>query len=129
MSAADRVTPGSTANRQEALDSLYRMGATCCAYSSGGEWADRCDCKYGLGDKWPTVGEKGNGCPELRSLYVVVEALTDEEWALLVHRAGGTPRGFVFEDDLGSRLHRAEAAAAMAADNIAMVRSALQGER
>lgn len=37
--------------------------------------ATRCDCKYG----GPGAGEK-TGCPEMRSLYAMLERLDDERW-------------------------------------------------
>lgn len=117
---------GFTSSRDDTLAAIYRMGTACCSYSGTDEWAERCDCKYGIGEHWPTMHEKGNGCPELRSLHAIVAALTDEEWSRLMRRSGGIPSGFVLDGEaLGSRLHAAEAAAAMAADNIARVRSAL----
>jgi hypothetical protein len=88
-----KVAMGFTDSRQGVLDALYRMGAACCAYSNGLVWADRCDCKYGVVRSWPAAGEKGNGCPELRSLYGVVDAMPDEEWGRLVQLAGGVLRG------------------------------------
>lgn len=119
-----------TESREGALAAITRMGSVCCSYSWGGVWAERCDCKYGvvIVQKWPTPTEKGNGCPELRSLHTVISEMTDDEWALLVQRAGGVPRGHLFDDDVGSRLHRAEAAARMAAANIENVRAELGGE-
>lgn len=122
---------GFTDSRQNVLDAIYLMGATCCAYSMSDKWSEHCDCKYGVETgKWPTVHEGGNGCPELRSLYVVIEALSDEEWALLVHRANGTPRGFVFDDrdDIGLRLHRAHAAAGLVDHHLGELRRALAGK-
>jgi hypothetical protein len=116
---------GFTDSRQGVLDAIYVMGVACCAYSHD-IWVDRCDCKYGLTEgRWPTAHEKGNGCPELRSLYGVIESMTDEEWWRLVQRAGGTPRGSLFADDPGARVHRAAAAAAQAEQAIAQVRAAL----
>lgn len=124
-----RVAAGFTDSRLNVLSAIRRMGIACCSYSHGGIWADRCDCKYGVAEvkSWPTVNERGNGCPELRSLYVVIEAMDDDEWYRLVRRAGGSPRGAVLEgDDIGQKLHQAEAAAAMAAANIEAVRKALR---
>jgi hypothetical protein len=123
------VRVGFTDSRTGVLEALYRMGATLCAYSSGDKWADRCDCKYGIGDRWPTVGEKGNGCPELRTLYGLIAAMTDGEWALLVKRAGGTLIAAILDGpDVGSRLIRAETATDQAAAWLERAREALAGK-
>lgn len=45
-----RVRVGFTASRQTVLDTIYKMGVRCCAYSGGDTWADRCDCKYGVAE-------------------------------------------------------------------------------
>lgn len=104
---------GFTESRVGVLAAIERMGIASCAYSSGDIWAERCDCKYGVADalRWPTVSERGNGCPELRSLHGVIEAMTDEEWAIVVLRAGGVPSGVLAgADDIGARLHGAKSA-------------------
>lgn len=108
--SARAVNAGFTASRTSVLGFIYKLGVACCAYSGGEVWADRCDCKYVRGDEpWrPGIYERGNDCPELRSLYVVIDALDDDEWYRLVMRAGGTPRGAVLEDgDVGQRLFKA----------------------
>lgn len=122
-----RVSVGFTDSRENVLSALYRMGASVCAYSLN-DWADRCDCKYGVAEaaQWPSLRET-TGCPELRSLYAVISAMDDDEWYRLVMRANGTPRGAVLDgDDIGQRLHQAQAAAAMAEANIGEVRKALK---
>lgn len=115
-------------SREDALKAIERMGAAVCAYSHL-EWADRCDCKYGVaeGDRpWPTMGERGNGCPELRIVREVIGEMTDDEWSLLVLRFGGVPYGAIAgADSVAARLHRADAAASMAQENIAAIRKAL----
>lgn len=114
-----------TCSRDEALAALDVMIPACCCCYGGG---DRCDCKYGVkAGKWPTVHEDGNGCPELRSIRNLLATLTDHEWSVLMLRAGGRPSGMALFDEknLASRLHSADAAAAMAQDNIARVREAI----
>jgi hypothetical protein len=131
MSAGDKrkVALGFTGSRENVLAALYGLGVLACGYSWGDTWVDRCDCKYGRFDaEKQRPGSEQTGCPELRSLYGVIEAMDDDEWYRLVMRAGGTPRGAVLDgDDIGQRLHRAEAAAAMAEANIAAVRAVLGG--
>lgn len=39
----------------------------------------RCDCKYGMGELGDHGGEE-TGCPELRSAYLVLSAMSDAEW-------------------------------------------------
>ena len=124
--SAPTVRAGFTASREDVLATLYLMGSTCCSYSLGGEWADRCDCKYGVkAGRWPTAGEGGNGCPELRSLYVIVAALSDEEWGRLMLRAGGVPSGLFGGVDLTSRIARARAEVEQAVASIERVREEL----
>ena len=89
---------GFTSSREDTLAAVYRMGTACCSYSTD-KWADRCDCKYGIADRWPTLHEKGNGCPELRSLHAIIAALTDEEWSRLMRRSGGVPHRIVARFD------------------------------
>jgi hypothetical protein len=128
---SQRERVGFTDSRANVLSALRRMGIACCSYSHGGIWADRCDCKYGVTEvkAWPAVSERGNGCPELRSLHGVIQAMDDDEWARLVARAGGSPRGAVLEgDDICQKLHRAQAAAAMADHHIGEVRKALNAD-
>lgn len=76
-------------DRQQALDALKIIGRLRCAYA--GDWPDNiCDCKYGgpvlmphpvYGANLPheVLGEQ-TGCPELRTLYRVIEKLTDGQW-------------------------------------------------
>jgi hypothetical protein len=52
--------------------------------------------------------------------------MSDDEWGLLVLRAGGVPKGTIAgAGDVAARLHRADAAASMAQAQIAAVRAAL----
>jgi hypothetical protein len=121
-----------TANRQTALGVLYLMGASCCAYSDGEAWSPRCDCKYGIGERdgWPTMHESGNGCPELRSLHSLIEAMTDDEWAMLTTRAGGVPSGYfaASPDDVSARLQRANVAAERIDEQLTALRRLLSLE-
>lgn len=78
-------------SRAEVLAAIETMGIACCSYSHD-TWSPRCDCKFGVTPgKWPTVHERGNGCPELRSLHAMLSALTDVEWGLLAERDGSVP--------------------------------------
>lgn len=75
--------------RQDMLEVIQRIGQkTCGYYDPTKSWpANTCDCKYGA-NGGPT-GEK-TGCPELRIIYAILKALSDEEWVELVHKAGGS---------------------------------------
>lgn len=78
--------------RLPTLEAIGQLGAASCSYCLGTDtdaWlATRCDCKYGFRVR-QTPGGEATGCPELRSIYGVVNALTDREWIELVQRAGG----------------------------------------
>ncbi len=78
--------------RDELLATLERMGERCCLYTwGGGKWLEvRCDCKYGaakFGDH-KMLGEE-TGCPELRMLHAIIEAMSDEQYMEWVDKAGG----------------------------------------
>jgi hypothetical protein len=115
-------------SRSLVLSAIYQMGATCCAYSRGNVWAARCDCKYGLARAWPTAHEKGNGCPELRSIYGLVSEISDEEWGQLLVRTGGVPVGAFLEGaSLDARLANARGAARQARVAVDRIEEALDG--
>src|SRR4051812_7541376 len=62
-----------TCGRIEALAVVRALGAKQCVYTAPGRsWSRFCDCKYG-GDKLDFGGERGNGCPELRTLTLALE--------------------------------------------------------
>ena len=116
-----------TASRQTALDGLDAIGSRLCVY---GTWPDgRCDCKYGY-DGSQSPSSEQTGCPELRTLRLLVRAMSDNEWALLERRAGGIPSGSfaASAEDMRLRLLRADAAARMASENISIVRDLLSFE-
>lgn len=86
--------------RDETLTTLAKLGGSVCCYA--GQWPlNTCDCKYGgpetrtvkgIGGKvFPMMSEQ-TGCPELRTLYTIVAAMTDAEWDDLSHRAGNIGR-------------------------------------
>lgn len=110
-------------DRQQVLGFIDVLGSQRCGY---GTWPDGpCDCKYGY--HGAGSGSEQTGCPELRSLRLLIAAMTDEEWALLTQRANGIPAGlFVASpDDIRARLHRAHAAVRMAESNLGQVRGLL----
>jgi hypothetical protein len=73
-----------TCGRIEALAVVRALGAKQCVYTSPGRsWPRFCDCKYG-GDKLDFGGERGNGCPELRTLTLALERMTDAEFEALL---------------------------------------------
>lgn len=49
-----------------------------------------CDCKFGMTKNSHSHGEK-NGCPELRCVVELLEAMTDEEFTKILKRGGHTP--------------------------------------
>ena len=64
-------------SRQEAIESILKLGDRICCYM-GGPWRKRrCDCKYG-----GPVGRGGEqtGCPELRTILYVIENMEDRDW-------------------------------------------------
>lgn len=76
--------------REDCLRVLRMVGRESCQYS--GNWPENfCDCKYGVKGK-PMFPKYSNdlqvrdisgeqcGCPELRSIYRVIENMSDEEW-------------------------------------------------
>jgi hypothetical protein len=120
-----QASAGFVGSREAVLDALKVLGSQRCCYAVA-EWPGRCDCKYGVGEG----GSEQTGCPELASTYHLVNAMTDAEWNMLTRRAGGIPSGFFVADQttIDARLHRAEAAARMAAANIDQVRQLLTTE-
>lgn len=50
-----------------------------------------CDCKYGL-TAVGGMGEQGNGCPELREVEALFQAMTPREFERLCARAVKSPR-------------------------------------
>ena len=90
-------------DQEECLRVLKLVGRESCQY--GGPWPDNiCDCKYGVKGKpmfeIPGVPERPEeqvrdlnhvtseqtGCPELRTIYRLIEKLTPEEYRELVQR-------------------------------------------
>lgn len=92
-----------TVDRQRMLDAVGSMGAMACAYfyrpfdkvenaaMIAGWLETRCDCKYGYSVEREKsrggVGEQ-TGCPELRSIYAVLEKMSEAEWNALTNEAG-----------------------------------------
>jgi hypothetical protein len=112
-------------SRDTVLEGLRQTGGRLCSYNFADTWVDgRCDCKYGASGK----GEQ-SGCPELRSVYAIVEALTDAEWQILTSRSGHHPGGMELFDpaNLASALHRASVALGAAETHIRNGREALEG--
>lgn len=73
------VNYGFTGTRQQALKTIYELGARQCLYSREDKWANFCDCKYGSAHIGGGMGEQ-TGCPELRTLHLVVSYMSDDEW-------------------------------------------------
>ena len=80
-------------SRERTMAAIANLGSLKCAYLPGhGDpvaWpTSRCDCKYGFTVASKPYSEQ-TGCPEMRSVYKVLEAMTDEEWSDFVTRARG----------------------------------------
>jgi hypothetical protein len=73
------------------MRAVEMLGVRACSYSSGSEWAITCDCKYGAeSDRYesePIYAGEQTGCPEMRSLYVLLRDMTDDELALISGRS------------------------------------------
>jgi hypothetical protein len=77
--------------REQAIEAVKRIGVKFCVYSSGPEWAATCDCKYGVESDRSAresyyCGEQ-TGCPEMRSLQILLMDMTDEEYAAIKARS------------------------------------------
>ena len=62
----------------------------CCCYSGTPDipgYGSTCDCKYGVDINAPQCMTEHNGCPELRLARILLEAMTEEEYADLTKRA------------------------------------------
>jgi len=70
--------------RKSVLEVLRAIGERLCVYA-GGKWPRYCDCKYG-GPNSKYSGGEDSGCPELASIYVVVDLMTDLEWKNIAKR-------------------------------------------
>lgn len=76
--------------RETMLESLRRMGSACCGYDIDGSWPkNRCDCKFGAGAFKKNGGGEQTGCPELRSVYEVIEAMGEADWDRAILAGGG----------------------------------------
>ena len=84
--------------RTEVLRVLRIMGERVCVYGDR-DWPRYCDCKYG-GPNIERPGGEDSGCPELASIYVVINSMTDFEWADTAKRGG---HGFA-DDVIGTVL-------------------------
>ena len=83
------------------LSGIRAVGASRCGYAYKAEdWDDRpCDCKYGVGAAGRGMMSEATGCPELRSAYKLIAALSPEEYDALVRRVGGAQTDKLFNAD------------------------------
>jgi hypothetical protein len=74
--------------REHKLEEIARVGSSLCGYTlPGGDWTKvRCDCKFGGPRPDVAVGGEQTGCPEIRSVYRLISAMTDQEFDQLVIR-------------------------------------------
>jgi hypothetical protein len=68
--------------RYALIAGLERSRRHICCY---GTRAERCDCKYGGGE--PKAGDEKSGCPEMRSVILLLQNMTDEQYMELCKRA------------------------------------------
>ena len=80
-------------SKTELTDAVRRVNSFICVYArKPGRVPSFCDCKYGVGRfhtgevDWARVGEV-TGCPEMRLLTAILEAMTEQELDDLVERA------------------------------------------
>jgi hypothetical protein len=80
--------------RERMLESVEHLGVRACSYSVGPDWALLCDCKYGIesdvSPREPIYCGEQTGCPELRDVYSILKAMTDEEFTGLRERIAKT---------------------------------------
>lgn len=80
----DRIGPDPKLSaRERMMRAVERLGIRACSYSID-TWAVPCDCKTGIeSDKSPHeryyCGEQ-TGCPELRTLHLLLSDMTDAEY-------------------------------------------------
>lgn len=91
---------GFAGSRAQTVRALELLGAVRCAYTWTREpdadlvalWHEtRCDCKHGGPEPHNprSVSTELTGCPELRTAVAVLQQLDDEQFDVLVVRAGG----------------------------------------
>lgn len=72
--------------RAEILNSLIKLGGGVCGYTfDPSEWlTTRCDCKYGgpslNGPTFDSSASEKTGCPELRTAYLIIKNLSEDEY-------------------------------------------------
>ena len=65
-------------SKEKLIKSLNDMRNDVCAYGSNTKF---CDCKYGYAPRSSTkFGGENTGCPELRMIISLLEAMTEEEF-------------------------------------------------
>ena len=68
--------PGLPGSRSECLAVLRAIRPGHCLYRG----SRPCDCKYSRGEPLSKMGET-TGCPELRTLIMLLDRMTDEQFA------------------------------------------------
>ena len=94
-------------DRETTMRGIAELGSMACTYAPGAlgaeEWVKptaRCDCKYGIDrSNRRFAGGEQTGCPELKSVWAVLDAMSDEEWDLMVRRTGGVQTRKLFNAD------------------------------
>lgn len=109
-------------NRIDTMRGLARLGARLCGYSLGdpdGWMAGRCDCKYGAD---LSKSSEQTGCPEVRCMVLLLDSMTDEQWASASSFAGGFD-AWAFADPPGLPAKDAEAVAAFFGESVDKVQT------
>jgi len=68
-------------SKEELIKGLNVLQGERCIYGGG----DFCDCKYGY-KGFVSMSAEQNCCPELRSVVVLLELMTEEEYKTILNR-------------------------------------------
>jgi len=85
--------------REDLIVNLEKVRSRLCSYVNSENF---CDCKFGVERGF----SEGTGCPEVRTAMNILEAMTDEQYGVLVQRiesygfhAGESDQGDVMRKD------------------------------
>jgi len=65
--------------REDLIENLKKVRSQLCCYVNSESF---CDCKFGVEGGFL----EGTGCPEIRTAMSILEAMTDEQYGVLVQR-------------------------------------------
>jgi hypothetical protein len=74
-------------NKDECRNALHIMQRKVCEYDGfrKGNPPSFCDCKYGYNEN-SRSGDEQSGCPELRTIIDLLDAMTEEEYCSILNR-------------------------------------------